>query len=211
MDLSDIVRLYLRPVAEASGIFFIALGVIWFIDLLWELQRRGGWKISSFFSKPEGGFGFKPLRRFFKILSMIVCATGIIFIVVGVLGLVLDVAPRNGFIILIVLGILTHFKPLNDIPIATIVGLLAATIVGLVMVGIVYAANVYFGLQISRTMIIIMIVVLLVVFAIVALLVKLWLAPLELVSNIVSLPGLTLAISIYCIVLGYLIIQWHGF
>ncbi|MBA7544303.1 hypothetical protein ES705_36655 [subsurface metagenome] len=47
MLLQDVVEGTLKPMANMAGIFLLIAAGVWFIDLLFERERRGGstWKI----------------------------------------------------------------------------------------------------------------------------------------------------------------------
>ena len=128
--------------------------------------------------------------------------------------MILDVPPTNAYeaaygyqaskgtsILLIVLGVLTCLKPLNDFPLASMIGLAAAAGLAVVMMLIMNYLDVTLS-ELSRTWIIIMIAALVVIFIIVALIAKLWLAGVNFISKLVSLPIVSLAVVILLLVQG---------
>ena len=125
----------LIPLGELGGFFMLLLGIIWLLYAVYETKRR-----KSFKKRKTETWDF-DITKFLKGLTYIGFIVGLLCIIAGVSGLMFDIPPsvayanledgRNLFtsILLIVFGILTFVKPANDLPLASIVGMLAATLV----------------------------------------------------------------------------------
>jgi len=186
---------YIEPLIEWTGWALIILAVVWIIDLIYETKRA------------KGIFKFKdPVKvvkgLLLKIISTVACATGVIFVLIGTYGLILNnIAPTNLYAanhgnvaslsastMLIVFGVLSCLKPLNDFPIASMIGLAAAAGLAVVMMLIMNFLGYTELNELSKTTITILIIILVVIFLVITIIAKFWLAGINFVSKIVSLP-----------------------
>ena len=106
--------LILRPLAQMAGFFVLILGAMWLIYAVYEAKRRGSVK-----ERKVEDWDFK-LTKFLKILTFLGLIVGILAIISGVGGLMLNVPPSATFLtgevsiftsaLLIILGILTFLS-----------------------------------------------------------------------------------------------------
>ncbi len=184
---------------ERPELYFYIICGIWVLDLIYEAKRRKG------FLRYDDDWDF-DITTLLKIITSISCASGVFISFIGTTGLILGLVTKTvSYVSLIVLGTLTCLKPLNDLPIASIIGLLASIAVGIVMAIVIHFARMIIPFEISDTMLIVLIGVLVVIFIIVALIAKLWLLPLELISKIVSWPVVGIIGALYSLVLGLML------
>lgn len=191
----------LRLLVERPELYFFILCGIWGLDLIYESKRRKG-----VFGKVYDRDWDFDITTILKILTSVFCGGGIFFTFIGVTGLILGIVSKTiSYISLIILGTLTCLKPLNDLPIASILGLLASLILGLVMAIGISIVRIFFPFEISNLMLITLIAVLVVIFIIVAVTAKVWMLPLEIISKIVSWPVVGILGIGYCFVMGILL------
>ena len=211
-DDTPFVAFFLRPVAELAGFFVLLLGIMWFVYMAYEARRRG-----SFKNRKVEEWNF-DVTKFLKILSYLGFVVGIFAILSGAGGLILQAPPSNAFqlnfgyvpstftsIFLIILGILTFLKPINDLPIASIIGLLAGTVIVIIMV-LVIPQNVIDAIDAFIDYRIVLAIVFIVVFALAALTAKFYVGLLMSISKLISWPPLALILSVFCFIQGFLIL-----
>ena len=201
----------LIPLGELGGFFMLLLGIIWLLYAVHETKRR-----KSFKKRKVEDWDF-DMTKFLKGLTYIGFIVGLLCIVSGVSGLMFDIPPsiayvkfedsRNLFtsILLIVFGFLTFVKPANDLPLASIVGMLAATLVVILL-----------ALMIPQTVIdviaafinpkILLAIVFIIIFAIVALTAKFYTAGFMAFSKALSWPPLAIIFAIFCLLQGFLLV-----
>ncbi len=208
----DFTEAFLRPLAEFAGFFILILGVIWMIYAFYEAKRRG-----SFKERKVEDWNFK-ITKFLKALTYLGFVVGVLSILCGVGGLILDQPPSVAYAtntqnsasiftsaFLIILGVLTFLKPINDLPIGSILGLLLATFV------VIFASLAIPDTAVQLIAVFIdpklfLIILFIVVFAIVALTVKFYIGSLMSVSKAISWPPLAFIIAIFCLLQGFLLL-----
>jgi hypothetical protein len=208
----DFTENFLRPLAEFAGFFILILGVIWIIYALYETKRRG-----SFKERKTEDWDYK-LTRFLKILTYLGFFVGVISIMCGVGGLILNEPPSVAYgantqnsasvftsIFLIILGLLTFLKPVNDLPFASVIGLLAASAV-IVIVALSIPDQLVQVIAVFINPKIFLVILFIIVFAIVALTVKFYIGGLMKISKGLSWPPLALIIAIFCLLQGFLLL-----
>ena len=179
-----------------AGILLIICGAVWILDTIYEAKRREG------ILKRDDNWDF-DVTTLLKILSAIACASGIIFATVGILGYVNhSISKTLTCTSLVILGFLTLLKPVNDLPIASVLALLLTSVLTAIIVGIVS----FLELSISTQVGIIIVVILVIVFIVSLAIAKFWLAGPKLVSKIVSWPVVSIIGTVYCFVLGGLVL-----
>ena len=179
-----------------AGILLVVCGAVWVLDTIYEAKRREG------ILKRDDNWDF-DVTTLLKILSLIACASGIVFATVGILGYISHSIPKTlTCTSLIILGILTLLKPVNDLPIASVLALLITSALTAVIVGIVS----FFEVSLSTQTGIILVIILVVVFIVSLAIAKFWLAGPELVSKIVSWPVISIIGAVYCFILGGLVL-----
>jgi hypothetical protein len=208
----DFTEAFLRPLAEFAGFFILILGVIWMIYAFYEAKRRG-----SFKERKVEDWNFK-ITKFLKALTYLGFVVGVLSILCGVGGLILNQPPSVAYAantqnsasiftsaFLIILGVLTFLKPINDLPIGSVLGLLLATFV------VIFASLAIPDTAVQLIAVFIdpklfMIILFIVVFAIVALTVKFYIGSLMSVSKAISWPPLAFIIAIFCLLQGFLLL-----
>jgi hypothetical protein len=208
----DFTEAFLRPLAEFAGFFILVLGVIWMIYAFYEAKRRG-----SFKERKVEDWNFK-ITKFLKVLTYLGFVVGVLSILCGVGGLILNQPPSVAYaantqdsasiftsVFLIILGVLTFLKPINDLPIGSVLGLLVATFI------VIFAS-----LAIPETAVnliavfidpkLLLIIVFMGVFAIVALTVKFYIGSLMAISKAISWPPLAFIIAAFCLLQGFLLL-----
>ncbi len=179
-----------------AGVCLLVCGAVWVLDTIYEASRREG------ILKRDDNWDF-DMTTLLKILSIIACASGIVFAVIGILGFVTNTIPKAlTCTSLIILGILTLLKPVNDLPIASVLALLVTSVLTAIVVGVIIVFEPTFSIQTG----IIIIVALVIVFIISLCVAKFWLAGPELVSKLVSWPVISIIGAAYCFILGGLVL-----
>jgi len=179
-----------------AGICLLACGAVWVLDTIYEASRREG------ILKRDTNWDF-DVTTLLKILTIIACASGIVFATVGILGYVYhSITKTLTCTSLIVLGILTLLKPVNDIPLASIIALLITSALTAVIVAIVSFFEISLNVQIGLYIIIALVIVFIVSLGVA----KFWLAGPKLVSKIVSWPVISIIGAGYCFILGGLVL-----
>ncbi|MFX1311197.1 MAG: hypothetical protein ACFFHD_01110 [Promethearchaeota archaeon] len=200
---------FLEPLAKFAAFIILVLGVIWIIFALYEAKRRGGFK-----KRKTEDYDLK-VTKFLKGLTYLGFIVGIFGILSGVGGLILDIKPSVAFIgdgrsiftsiFLIVIGVFTFLKPLNDLPIASVVGILAASAVGIIVSSVIPDVLVqHIAIHIDPKLF--FIVLFIIVFAIVAILVKFYIGGLMTASKIISWPPFAFIVAALCLIQGFLLL-----
>ena len=203
---------FLRPLAEFAGFFTLILGVMWLVYAIYETQRRGSVK-----KRKVEDWNF-DITKFLKFLTYFGIVVGILSILSGVGGLILDQAPSVAYasntqdakslfvsVFLILVGIFTLLKPLNDLPISSVIGILLASIVVVIAASAVPDQIV----QVIAVFIdpkLLLIIIFIVVFAIVALTVKFYIGVLMGISKAISWPVLAFILAGFSILQGFLLL-----
>jgi len=208
----DFTEGFLRPLAEFAGFFTLILGVMWLVYAIYEAKRRGSVKKRKV---EDWNFDVTKLLKFLTYFGIVI---GILSILSGVGGLILDQAPSVAYasntqdaksmfvsIFLIIVGIFTLLKPLNDLPISSVIGILLASIV----VVIASAAIPDQVVQIIAVFIdpkLLLIIIFVIVFAFIALTVKFYIGVLMGISKAISWPVLAFIVSGFSILQGFLLL-----
>jgi len=202
---------FLRPLAEFAGFFTLILGVMWLVYAIYEAQRRGSVKKRKV---EDWNFDVTKFLKFFTYFGIII---GILSILSGVGGLVLDQAPSPRYaeitqdakslfvsIFLIIVGILTLLKPLNDLPISSVLGILLASVI-VVVVAFAIPDQVVQVIAVFINPKLLLVIIFIVVFAIVALTVKFYIGALMAISKAISWPVLAFIVAAFCLLQGFLL------
>ncbi len=208
----DFTDVFLRPLAEFAGFFTLILGIMWLVYSVYEAQRRGSVKKRKV---EDWNFDVTKFLKFFTYFGIII---GILSILSGVGGLVLDQAPSVAYAsntqdakslfvsaFLIIVGIFTLLKPLNDLPISSVIGILLASLIVVVAVSAIPDQVV----QVIAVFIdpkLLLLIIFIVVFAIVALTVKSYIGILMGISKAISWPVLAFIIAAFCLLQGFLLL-----
>ncbi len=208
----DFTEGFLRPLAEFAGFFTLVLGVMWLVYAVYEAQRRGSVK-----KRKVEDWNF-DVTKFLKFLTYFGIIIGILSILSGVGGLVLDQAPSVAYAantqdaksifvsaFLIIVGIFTLLKPLNDLPISSVIGILLASLIVIVAVSAI-PDQVVQVIAIFIDPKLLLIIVFIVVFAIVALTVKFYIGVLMAISKAISWPVLAFIVAAFCLLQGFLLL-----
>ena len=203
----------LIPLGELGGFFMILLGLIWLLYAVYETKRR-----KSFKKRKTETWDF-DITKFLKGLTYIGFLVGLLCIISGVSGLMFKLPPsvaykntnpedsRNLFtsILLIVLGILTFVKPANDLPLASIVGMLAATLV-VVLLALLIPQSLVDVIAVFINPKILLAIIFIIIFALVALIAKFYTAGFMAVSKAISWPPLAVIFAFFCLIQGFLLV-----
>ena len=208
----DFTEGFLRPLAEFAGFFTLILGVMWLVYAIYEAQRRGSVKKRKV---EDWNFDVTKFLKFFTYFGIII---GILSILSGVGGLVLDQAPSVAYAsntqdakslfvsaFLIIAGIFTLLKPLNDLPISSVIGILLASLIVIVAVSAI-PDQVVQVIAIFIDPKLLLLIIFIVVFAIVALTVKFYIGILMGISKAISWPVLAFIIAAFSILQGFLLL-----
>jgi len=208
----DFTEGFLRPLAEFAGFFTLILGAMWLVYAIYEAQRRGSVKKRKV---EDWNFDVTKFLKFFTYFGIIV---GILSILSGVGGLVLDQAPSVAYAantqdaksifvsaFLIIVGIFTLLKPLNDLPISSVIGILLASLIVVVAVSAI-PDQVVELIAVFIDPKLLLLIIFIVVFAIVALTVKFYIGILMGISKAISWPVLAFIIASFCLLQGFLLL-----
>ena len=208
----DFTDVFLRPLAEFAGFFTLILGVMWLVYAIYEAQRRGSVK-----KRKVEDWNF-DVTKFLKFLTYFGIVIGILSLLSGVGGLILDQAPSVAYasntqdakslfvsIFLIIVGVLTLLKPLNDLPISSVVGILLASIIVIVVASVI-PGQVVEIIAIFIDPRLLLVIVFIVVFAIIALTVKFYIGVLMGISKAISWPVLAFIVAGFSILQGFLLL-----
>ena len=207
----SIVDDFLTPLGQFAAFFLVILGFFWLVFAGYEANRRKSWRKLT--NIDDWDFA---ITAFLKILTYCGFIVGIISIIIGAAGLILDLPPSIAYevtsgnegvhmftsIFLVVLGILTFLKPLNDLPIASVAALLVSTAVCIAIALLIpeKAVEIVGGFVDPR---IVLVIIFAILFAIVGLTVKFYIAGLMALSKIISWPPLAFIVSIVCFIQGF--------
>ncbi len=208
----DFTEGFLRPLAEFAGFFTLILGVMWLVYAIYEAQRRGSVK-----KRKVEDWNF-DVTKFLKFLTYFGIIIGILSILSGVGGLVLDQAPSVAYaantqdakslfvsIFLIIAGIFTLLKPLNDLPISSVIGILLASLIVVVAVSAI-PDQVVKLIAVFIDPKLLLLIIFIVVFAVVALTVKFYIGVLMAISKAISWPVLAFILAAFCLLQGFLLL-----
>ena len=208
----DFTDVFLRPLAEFAGFFTLILGVMWLVYAIYEAQRRGSVK-----KRKVEDWNF-DVTKFLKFLTYFGIVIGILSILSGVGGLVLDQAPSVAYasntqpgkslfvsIFLIIAGVLTLLKPLNDLPISSVVGILLASVI-VIVVWFAIPDEVFEIIEVLIDPRLLFGIIFIVIFAIVALTVKFYIGTLMAISKAISWPVLAFIVAAFCLLQGFLLL-----
>jgi len=208
----DFTEGFLRPLAEFAGFFTLILGVMWLVYAIYEAQRRGSVK-----KRKVEDWNF-DVTKFLKFLTYFGIIIGILSILSGVGGLVLDQAPSVAYaantqdakslfvsIFLIIVGIFTLLKPLNDLPISSVIGILLASLIVVVAVSAI-PDQVVELIAVFIDPKLLLLIIFIVVFAVVALTVKFYIGVLMAISKAISWPVLAFVLAAFCLLQGFLLL-----
>ena len=208
----DFTENFMRPLAEFAGFFILILGVIWIVYAIYETNRRGSVK-----KRKVEDWNF-DVTKFLKVLTYLGFVVGILSIICGVGGLILNQPPSVAYAantqdaasiftswFLIILGLLTFLKPVNDLPIASAIGLLVASaVIVIVSISIPDQAVQLIAVFIDPKLF--LIILFIVVFAIVALTAKFYIGGLMKISKAVSWPPIAFVLAGFCLLQGFLLL-----
>ena len=208
----DFTEGFLRPLAEFAGFFTLVLGVMWLVYAIYEAQRRGSVK-----KRKVEDWNF-DVTKFLKFLTYFGIIIGILSILSGVGGLVLDQAPSVAYaantqdgkslfvsIFLIIVGIFTLLKPLNDLPISSVIGILLASLIVVIAVSAI-PDQVVELIAVFIDPKLLLLIIFIVVFAVVALTVKFYIGVLMAISKAISWPVLGFVLAAFCLLQGFLLL-----
>ncbi len=208
----DFTEHFLKPLGQFGGFFLLILGAIWILYAAYETKRR-----KSFKKRKVEDWDF-DITKVLKALTYIGFIVGLLSIVSGVSGLMYDIPPstaysgvsgphRNLFtsILLIIFGILTFVKPANDLPLASIVGMLAASVV-VILLALLIPDAVIDLIAVFINPKLLLAILFIVIFAIVALTAKFYTAGFMAVSKAISWPPLAVIFAIFCFLQGFLLL-----
>ncbi|MFX1376596.1 MAG: hypothetical protein ACFFA0_12370 [Promethearchaeota archaeon] len=199
------------PLGEFGGFLMLLLGIIWLLYAVYETKRR-----KSFKKRKVEDWDF-DMTKFLKGLTYIGFIVGLLCIISGVSGLMFDIPPsvayanledgRNLFtsILLIVFGVLTFVKPANDLPLASIIGMLAATLV-VILLALAIPDSVIDVIAAFINPKILLAIIFIIIFALVALIAKFYTAGFMALSKALSWPPLAIIFAIFCLIQGFLLV-----
>ena len=207
----DFTEGFLRPLAEFAGFFTLVLGVMWLVYAIYEAQRRGSVK-----KRKVEDWNF-DVTKFLKFLTYFGIVVGILSLLSGVGGLILNQPPSRAFafnnpnasvftsVFLIIVGVFTLLKPLNDLPISSVIGILLASIVVVVAASLIPDQVV----QVIAVFIdpkLLLVIICIIVFAFIALTVKFYIGVLMGISKAISWPVLAFILAAFCLLQGFLLL-----
>jgi len=199
----------LKPLGQMAALMVFLLAIIWMAYGLYEGRRRG-----SFKKRDVEDWDFK-ITRFLQILTYSGFFVGILSIITGAAGLILNLPPSIAYanvtansvnlftsIFLIALGIFTFLKPINDLPLASAAGLLVATGVSIFLVIMVPDSVVQLiGTFVNPKWV--LLAIFLIVSLIVGLIVKFYIGGLMALSKLISWPPIAIIVSIFCFIQAF--------
>ena len=208
----DFTENFLKPLGRLGGWMMLLLAIIWLIFAAYETSRR-----KSFKKRKVEEWDF-DVTKFLKALTYIGFIIGILAIISGFSGLMFDIPPsvayattsensRNLFtsILLIIFGILTFVKPANDLPLASIIGVLAATLV-VIIITFAIPQQLVDVIAVFVNPKIVLAIVFLIIFAIVALTAKFYVKVFMTISKAISWPPLAVIFAVFCFLQGFLLL-----
>jgi len=207
----DFTEGFLRPLAEFAGFFTLILGVMWLVYAIYEAKRRGSVKKRKV---EDWNFDVTKFLKFFTYFGIVI---GILSLLSGVGGLILNQPPSRAFafnnpnasiftsVFLLILGVLTLLKPLNDLPISSVLGILLASLV-VVVVSFAIPDKVVELIAVFIDPRLLLVIIFIVIFAIVALTVKFYIGALMAISKAISWPVLAFIVAAFCLLQGFLLL-----
>jgi hypothetical protein len=208
----DFTEHILKPLGKFGGWFMLILGIMWLIYAAYETKRR-----KSFKKRKVEDWDF-DVTKFLKALTYIGFIVGLLSIISGFAGLMFDIPPsvayasttensRNLFtsILLIIFGILTFVKPANDLPLASIIGVLAASLV-IIILAFAIPDQLVQVIAVFINPKILLAIVFLIIFAIVALTAKFYTKAFMAISKAISWPPLAVIFAVFCLIQGFLLL-----
>ncbi len=208
----DFTENILKPLGKLGGWLMLLLGIIWLVYAAYETSRR-----KSFKKRKVEDWDFN-VTKFLKGLTYIGFIIGILALISGVAGLMFDIPPsvayattsensRNLFtsILLIIFGVLTFVKPANDMPLSSLIGVLAATLV-VIIIALAIPQQIVDVIAVFVNPKIVLAIIFLIIFAIVALTAKFYMSAFMAVSKVISWPPLAVIFAIFCFIQGFLLL-----
>ncbi|MFW9827755.1 MAG: hypothetical protein ACFFEY_09195 [Candidatus Thorarchaeota archaeon] len=208
----DFTEHILKPLGKFGGWFMLILGIMWLIYAVYETKRR-----KSFKKRKIEDWDFN-ITKFLKALTYIGFIVGLLSIISGFAGLMFDIPPsvayasttensRNLFtsILLIIFGILTFVKPANDLPLASIIGVLAASLV-VIILAFAIPQQLVDVIAVFINPKLVLAIVFLIVFAIIALTAKFYVKFFMSISKAISWPPLAVIFAVFCLIQGFLLL-----
>ncbi|MFW9999857.1 MAG: hypothetical protein ACFE9Q_02615 [Candidatus Hodarchaeota archaeon] len=208
----DFTEHILKPLGKLGGWIMLLLGIMWLIYAVYETKRR-----QSFKKRKVEDWDF-DVTKFLKAITYIGFILGLLALISGFSGLMFDIPPsvayatttensRNLFtsILLIIFGILTFVKPANDLPLASIIGVLAATLVVIILT-LAIPQQLVDVIAVFVNPKILLAIIFLIIFAIVALTAKFYVKVFMTISKAISWPPLAVIFAIFCFIQGFLLL-----
>ncbi len=211
---------------RSAGWMVIMLG---FLAITWfgySWKRRGG----IIYASKEGWSENLDPTKILRGLSYIGLFLGLLIVIAAVVGLIQDIPPSEAYaveqlgctadsfyagtcygnnnftsLILIVLGLVCFLRPMADVPWASILALIAGTVVAVALAFLVpvpEAVTAWSGWKY------VIVVVFLLVTALVGLALKFATSALTALSKILSWPPLAVAVIVFCFIQGILLLQY---
>ncbi|MHA1885379.1 MAG: hypothetical protein ACXADU_10625 [Promethearchaeota archaeon] len=199
----------LKPLGSLAGFLMFILGIMWLVYAAYETTRR-----KSFKKRKVEDYDF-DITTFLRILTYIGFIVGLLCLISGVSGLMFNIPPSAAWpgsgrslftsIILIIFGILTFVKPANDLPLSSLIGVLAATVVVIIIAfAIPESVVVIIGEFIDPR--IVLAIIFIIIFALVALTAKFYTSIFMTLSKAISWPPLAVIFAIFCFIQGFLLL-----
>ncbi|MHA2038041.1 MAG: hypothetical protein ACW98X_16520 [Promethearchaeota archaeon] len=210
----DFTEHLLKPLGRLGGWFLLILGIMWLVYAAYETKRRKSFKRR----KVEDWDKEFDVTKFLKGLTYIGFIVGLLSLISGFSGLMFDIPPsvayatttenaRNLFtsILLIAFGILTFVKPANDLPLASLIGILAASLV-VVILAFVIPQQLVDVIAVFINPKILLAIIFIIIFAIVALTAKFYTKVFMTISKAISWPPLAVIFAVFCFIQGFLLL-----
>jgi len=210
----DIIKVFFDWLAESAAIMMVLSGAMAITWLGFERKRRGS------FTKKKGEEAEFNVTKFLRGMSYLGLILGVFVIWSGAMSLILDIPPSfqyrdvtenhaNHFtsIFLIVIGLVMTFKPISDLPLSSIIGLLAGTVIAIIIVLLVpdWAVELIAGVINPKW---ILVIIFIVVAVIVGLTAKFYIGTLQKMSKFLSWPPIAFVIMIFCFIQGFALWIW---
>ena len=210
----DIIKVFFDWLAESAAIMMVLSGAMAITWLGFERKRRGS------FTKKKGEEAEFNVTKFLRGMSYLGLILGVFVIWSGAMSLILDIPPSfqyrdvtenhaNHFtsIFLIVIGLVMTFKPISDLPLSSIIGLLAGTVIAIIIVLLVpdWAVELIAGVINPKW---ILVIIFIVVAVIVGLTAKFYIGTLQKMSKFLSWPPIAFIIMIFCFIQGFALWIW---
>lgn len=204
-----LVDIVLEQIGYLGSFFLFLLGAYWLAMGIYE------WKVKrkSFTSRQTEEWDFE-ITALFKGLVYVGFVIGVFSILSGVAQLIMDVPPSIGYklegfnlfsaLLLIIIGVFTFLKPLSDLPIASVIGILAASLVTIILSLLIPdTAKELIAVFIDPKWF--FIIFFIVLFAIVAVVVKFYIGALMWVSKVISWPPIAIIAAALCFIQAFLL------